>query len=135
VPPAPEGSIPLVPTSKTPQPHAQANAAPGAKTPATKPTPAFFIGEFKFLFFIFKVKDCENAPRRSQIKGMNFAHVSRRWLKYREDYVKQPRGGGTGGLAKAESAKSATGEKTENGFGEMRANFAAAGGNSIFKQR
>jgi hypothetical protein len=42
----------LVAMSNTPQPQAQANAAPGTITPASKPTPAFFIPEFILPFFI-----------------------------------------------------------------------------------
>jgi hypothetical protein len=72
MPPSPEGNIELVPTSKIPQPHAQPKATPGAKTPANKPPPILIICEFNFLFFIFKVKDCENANRRPQVKGNKF---------------------------------------------------------------
>src|ERR1035438_4890730 len=68
MPPEPSGNIELVPTSNTPQPQAQANAAPGANTPANKPPPIFFIREFKFLFFMFKVKSCEHATRHPRFK-------------------------------------------------------------------
>ena len=77
------GNIELVPTSNTPQPHAQANAAPGAKTPANKPPPIFFTRAFKFLFFfIFKVKGCEDATERLQVKRNQATPTSsRRWLE------------------------------------------------------
>jgi hypothetical protein len=52
MPPSPVGNIELLPTSNTPQPHAQPNAAPGVKTPANKPKPILFICECKLLFFI-----------------------------------------------------------------------------------
>jgi hypothetical protein len=56
MPPSPLGSIELVATSNTPQPQAHAQAAPGASVTANKPTPNFFICEFKFLVFIFEFK-------------------------------------------------------------------------------
>ena len=46
--------------------------------------------------------------------------------------AKSPRGGGTGGFGKDESAENSAGEKAEVGAGEMSTNFSGAGGNSIF---
>jgi hypothetical protein len=65
MPPSPCGSIELVATSKTPQPHAQACTTLGANIPANKPQPIFTIAA-ELLFFISKFQNCENAQRRSQ---------------------------------------------------------------------
>ena len=74
MPPAPSGSMELVPTSNTPQPQAQANVAPGAEMPANKPRPILTTVEFKLLFFTVKL-DCENAPWRPQVKGNCFVRA------------------------------------------------------------
>src|ERR1017187_7422703 len=76
MPPAPVGNIKLPPTSKTPQPHAHAHAAPGAKTPASKPTPIFFIREFNLLFFIFKVQVARTPNGVLKSKGNGFSRAS-----------------------------------------------------------
>ena len=130
------GNIELVPTSKTPQPQAQANAAPGAKTPANKPMPIFFICEFKFLFFIFKVKSCEHATRRPQVKEIKLRpRLTTLAGKTAWNQAEKLRGGGTGGFGEDESAENSASEKAEMGSGEMSTRFSGDGREFHFQRR